>query len=52
MANFTQNTVVSLPADEVTSFVKSDQVAIYTGVVFATMVAYDAGELPSWLISD
>ena len=44
MANFTQDTMIPIPADEVPSWVESDQVGVYTGVVLATMVTYDASE--------
>ena len=46
MANFTQDTVVSIPGDEVATWVKANQIGIYTSVVLATMVTYDTSELP------
>ena len=46
MANFSQDTVVPIPANEVFSWVKSYQIGIYTETVLATMVTYDAGEYP------
>ena len=45
MANFTQDTVVPIPADEVPSWVKGDQVGITVAVILASMVTYDAGGL-------
>ena len=52
MANFTQDIVVPMPAEVVPSWVKVGQVGIYTGVVLATVVTYDASELPKQLLSD
>ena len=52
MANFTQDTVVSIPGEDVPSWVKSDQIGIYTDVILATMVTYDAGEFFKWLVSE
>ena len=47
MSNFTQNTVVPIPTEEVPSWVKGDQVALYTNVILATVVNYDASEFPA-----
>ena len=44
MANFTQDTVIPIPANEVPTLVKSYQIGIYTETVLATMVIYDASE--------
>ena len=52
MANFTQDTVVPLPADEVPAWVKANQVGTYTQLVLATMVTYDASEFPEQFISE
>ena len=52
MANFTQDTAVTIPADEVPAWVKSYQVGTYAGVVLATMVAYDASEFLKRLIPE
>ena len=52
MANFTQDIVVPLPADEAPSWVQNNQVGVYTGVVLATLVTYDAGELPMQLLGE
>ena len=52
MENFTQDTVIPEPAYLVPAWVKSDQVGIYTGVVLATMVTYDASELSARLLSE
>ena len=46
MANLTQDTIVSIPADEVPLWVKGDQVGIYANAVLATMITYDASEFP------
>ena len=52
MANFTQDTAVTIPADEVPAWVKAQQVGIYTGVVLVTMVIYDASEFLRRLVFD
>ena len=52
MTNFTQDTVVPLPADEVSTWVKAQQDGIYTGVVLVTMVVYDASEFLRRLVFD
>ena len=53
MANFTQDIVVQLPADELSTYVKGYQIGTYSQIVLATMVTYDASEFPtmtnSWL---
>ena len=51
MANFTQEATIPLPAEEVPTWMKANQVAIYTDIVVATVLTYDASELPMQVVS-
>ena len=56
MANFTQDTSVQLPVDEVSTYVKEYRIEAYSQIVLATVVTYDASEFPTmtnfWVGSD
>ena len=52
MTNLTQDTIISIPGDDVPSWVEVDQVAIYASVVLVTMVTYDASEFPEQLVCE
>ena len=52
MTTFTEDTVVPIPAYAVSTWVKAEQVGIYTGVVLVIMVVYDASEFRRRLVFD
>ena len=51
MSLFARDDVAAVPADEVFDWVLSNQIGLYSGTVFATLVTYDASESPGQLIS-
>ena len=51
MANFTQDAVISLTAEEISMQVKMNHIGVFSGVVLATMVTYDASEYSIFSIS-
>ena len=45
MAHSTRDVAGFIPPEEVPDWVHGDQIAIYLGIILATMVTYDAGKV-------